>query len=212
VQIVVKNPTGNVEFGAIWNPPGEYSVWFPIVPRALAIDEKGNIYIGDSVNYRVLKYNKEGKYLLQFKLQPSKRRKTDQLSHIIQEMSFDDMGNLNVLNYFENRIEVFKPDGTFIMFAASTSQDIEKFIKKSSQTKYGNITYQVNVFAPDPKIPGRLYFKIKETDNKKKLVKECIGPEANYDEFGLIYEIGLDGYIYTIDYGGTLNVLRISLK
>lgn len=70
-EIVIKNPTGN-KFRALWKYPGRIqpSVRFSFVPRAIGINSKGDIYVGGSVNYRVMKFTRAGDYVLEFKLQP----------------------------------------------------------------------------------------------------------------------------------------------
>mgnify|MGYP001316269887 CR=1 FL=1 len=113
-KIIIKNPNGKYSFGKILEPPGDYSVWFPIVPRAIAIDSIGDIYIGDSVKYRVLKFDRNGKFITSFKLQPPARMKKPELSHIIQDMAVDKNDNLYVINLFEYRVEIYKRNGRFL--------------------------------------------------------------------------------------------------
>jgi len=76
-EILIKNQTGDLKFGAMHEPPkgSDYSVWFPIVPQALAFDSLGNIYVGDSVKYRIMKFDKSGKFLMKFPLQRAVRTK-----------------------------------------------------------------------------------------------------------------------------------------
>lgn len=113
---IIVNNSGDNRFGAILTPPkgSDYSVWFPVVPASLAFDSKGNIYVGDSVKYRVVKFDKNGKYILQFSLQKPVRTKKPELSHIIQDMAVDKNDNIYVVNLYEYRIEIYTLDGKFI--------------------------------------------------------------------------------------------------
>lgn len=70
VVIEGKWGTGPGEFGVAWtyasdvNSPQEESGEIPpILPSSLAINSKGDVYILDTVNNRIQKFNMEGKYL-----------------------------------------------------------------------------------------------------------------------------------------------------
>jgi hypothetical protein len=68
---------GPGEFGVAWtyahdvtlpeSPSGSMSE--PIYPGSLAVDSKGDIYILDTVNNRIQKFDKEGKYLLSIEVE-----------------------------------------------------------------------------------------------------------------------------------------------
>lgn len=59
----------NIEIGEAWEPQQpdvSGDTYEGNGPRAIAADSKGNIYVGDSVNYRVIKVSRDGrpKYVL----------------------------------------------------------------------------------------------------------------------------------------------------
>lgn len=115
---VIINRSGDHKFGAILKPPkgSDYSVWFPVVPTSLAFDSKESIYVGDSVKYRIMKYNKDGKFILDYSLQKPVRTKKPELSHVIQDMTVDINDNLYITNLYEYRIEIYSAEGKFIRF------------------------------------------------------------------------------------------------
>lgn len=129
--VIIKNPTGKLAFGFKVGP--EYA----LAPRAIGIDGKGNIYIGDSVNYRVLKFDKKGKYLSKFNLQPPKRTKKPAISHIIEDISVDRNDNVYVINFFEYRVEVYRPDGTFLRMIDYYEYPINSLDSKEPLKGYG---------------------------------------------------------------------------
>lgn len=210
-EIVVKNPKGSNRFGAILEPPkgSDYSVWFPFVPRSIAIDSKEDIYIGDSINYRILKFNKEGKYLLQFKLHPAKKQPKPEISHIIQHLGVDSSDNIYVWNYFEERVEIYNSKGQFVKFAAPKSNTIKRFLTKVPTGKLSGYKYEIDSYVQDKK-PGELLYKIRIIDRNKKTISECNLSAIAFDDEGLIYTIDKNGYIYTFDYYKTLDVIKIN--
>lgn len=115
-RIFIKNQTGELKFGTIQEPPkgSDYSVWFPIVPRALAFDSQGNTYVGDSVKYRVMKFDKQGKFLLKFPLQRPIHTKKPELSHEIRSIAVDKDDHVYVLNLLEYRVEIYSSTGKFL--------------------------------------------------------------------------------------------------
>lgn len=66
VILQVQWGNGKGEIGEVPNRLGAGTPGESINP--IAVDSKGNIYIGDSVNYRVLKFNGKGEYLSEINL------------------------------------------------------------------------------------------------------------------------------------------------
>lgn len=125
----------DAHFGAILNPPkgSDYSVWFPVVPSALAFDSKGNVYVGDSVKYRILKFDKYGKLIHKFSLQKPFITKKPELSHIIQDLAVDANDNIYAINLYEYRIEVYSSEGKFLKKIDYYKDSTDK---KNSNSKY----------------------------------------------------------------------------
>lgn len=104
----------DVDFGQIV-PEGEALTPDDInQPRALTVDSKGNIYFGDSVKYRVLKFQNDGKLINKIRLQKATKTKQPRYGHIIKDLAVDKYDNLYVLNLYEYRVEVYSPNGDFL--------------------------------------------------------------------------------------------------
>lgn len=101
----------------------EKSAWDPLQynhPRALVVDSQGNLYVGDSVNYRIIKFDSKGKYVLDFKLQNPGKDKSAEMKSLIEKMGYvisslaiDRSDNIYVLNRYENRVEIYTSTGSF---------------------------------------------------------------------------------------------------
>lgn len=212
-EVAVTNSSGKTGFGAIWDYPGDIqpSVWFPIVPRAVAIDSKGDIYVGDSVNYRVLKFNSNGDFLLEIKLQPPVKVIKPEISHIIRDIGIDKDNNVYVWNYLEARVEIYDSSGKFKESVRPNDEKQKGVFTKTSKGKFSKYIYEIDSYIPDKQRPGKILYSITVLDvssKEKKVVSKCGGVELASDEDGLIYSFDYNGNIYTFD--PYLNVIKIN--
>jgi len=183
-EIFIKNQTGELRFGAIEEPPkgSDYSVWFPVMPHALASDSQGNIYVGDSVNYRVMKFSREGKFILKFQLQRPIRTKKPELSHEIRSIAIDKDDNVYVLNLLEYRVEIYSPSGKFLRKIDYFKEKLENLTTKPRsmmQPLRVNVDLRGNIY-----LVGRKFRKRSDSG-------------AKYNENGEILKKGVtigDGY------------------
>lgn len=201
-EILIKNQTGNLKFGAMHEPPkgSDYSVWFPIVPQSLAFDSLGNVYVGDSVKYRIMKFDKNGKFLLKFPLQRAVRTKKPELSHEIRSIAVDKDDNLYVLNILEYRVEIYSPTGKFLRQIDYFKDEIDMLNtnKPRNRFKPGKVSVDPsgNVYllgsADKNNIPysGAIY------DSHGKLNKKGVAWGINYQESMMV---GSSGYDYDLD-------------
>jgi hypothetical protein len=208
---VVRNPSGEHSFGMMTN---KFADGEPVTirPTSLAIDSKDNIYVGDSVNYRILKFDGTGKYLLEFKLQPPvKEIKPEITGHIIDNVGLDKDDNVYVLNHFEVRVEKYTQTGKFLEFIGYRDDKLKGVFSKTPKGKFSKYSYSLDSYIPDKKLPGRILFSITVSDSTskdKKVISKCNGVEFDYDEDGLIYSYDYNGNIYTFD--SYQNVIKIS--
>jgi len=79
-------------------------------PRDLAIDSEGNIYIVDSRNHRIQKFNSTGMYLTEWGKEGSGKGEFKEPCGI--DIGPD--GNVYVADTWNGRVEVFTPSGKFI--------------------------------------------------------------------------------------------------
>ena len=60
-----------------------------------------------------MKFNDTGKLLFEFKLQPPVKKIKPEISHIIQDIGIDKDDKVYVWNFFEDRVEIYYPDGKY---------------------------------------------------------------------------------------------------
>jgi len=209
-SIAVSNPTGALHIGVKTKnfPDGTP---FTNTARAIAIGSKDNIYIGDSVNYRVLKFDHTGKFLFEIKLQPPIKEVKPETGHIIQEIGFDKDDNVFVWNYFENRVEIYDQNGKFKELINPGDDKQKGIFTKTPKGKFSKYIYEIDSYIPDKKFPGRGMFSITTVDvtNKsRKIISKCYGVELDNDLDGLIYSFDYNGNIYTFD--SYRNVIKIN--
>lgn len=78
-------------------------------PADIAVDKEGHIHVLDAGNYRVQKYDQEGKYILTIG-RPGQG--PGEFSRPVS-MDVDDAGNIYILDVGNHRIHIFSPDSTF---------------------------------------------------------------------------------------------------
>jgi DNA-binding beta-propeller fold protein YncE len=90
--------------GAAGHEPGQF-----VYPVAIAEDDARNLYVGEyGDNDRVQKFDKDGKFLLEFG-----RPGTGQGEFLRPSGMLWHEGQIYVVDAFNNRIQVFSDDGTF---------------------------------------------------------------------------------------------------
>ena len=116
--------------------------WHFYKTRGIAVDKSGNIYVGDSGNYRVKKFNSEGRFITKWGNPGSK----DGQFETIGSIKVDSSGIVYVLDtdfgkWEHSRIQKFTPYGQFIGKLERTAPDADK-IKLSIDVAFddrGNI-------------------------------------------------------------------------
>lgn len=99
----------NGKYLAQWGTVGGANSQFRS-PTGLAIDSLGNVYVGDSGNFRIQKFDLNGKYLDQWGTQGDANGQFAD----IQGMAIDKSGYLYVLDRGNNRIQKFDGNGKYL--------------------------------------------------------------------------------------------------
>lgn len=193
-EVIVKNPPGDLAYG--W--PDNEEDWFG--PEALAIDSKGNIYIGDKANYRMLKFSKKGNLLLNFKLQSPSRFPLKKVpgtnkisSHYFPDIAVDKKDNVYLLNFFESRVEVYTPEGNFIKFINYSDNEFKGLKGGVSMI---NIDVHGNIYLYRPTKGGGVYSPDGYLKSKEILVDAQGRGKVNFDEKEMV---DYNSFYYEVD-------------
>ena len=100
-------PTFSFAFGSEGTGAGQ----FETPEDGIAFDKEGNVWISDSNNNRVQKFNSKGEYLTQF---GSFGSGNGQL-HYPRDIAIDATGNLWVVDSYNDRVQKFNSKGEFLL-------------------------------------------------------------------------------------------------
>jgi uncharacterized protein YjiK len=111
----VQKFTSDGEFIAKWGSEGSGDGELNY-PLGLAIDDDDNVYVVDSDNFRVQKFDSNGTFITKW---GSKGSEDGQFGALLdvqgpQGIEIDKSGDVYVVDYGNNRIQKFTPEGTFI--------------------------------------------------------------------------------------------------
>lgn len=96
--------TPQLMLGSLGSSPGQLHL-----PRGIAVDDSGNIYVADNRNNRVEKFDSSGRYASSF-----------DIGGIPEGIAVDRSGNINVVDRNNMTIEKFSPTGTLLSSFGST--------------------------------------------------------------------------------------------
>jgi tripartite motif-containing protein 71 len=112
-----------------------------ISPSAIAIDTTGNIYIADSPNDRIQKFDSAGKFISLLKYPILERR----YEQTIDDIATDDNNNLYVASRHEGKISKYSADGRFLMSVKLDDKDL----RWSDKQGWHSGSLQINRIAVD---------------------------------------------------------------
>jgi DNA-binding beta-propeller fold protein YncE len=102
-----------MDIGKRGNAPGEFNL-----PRDVAIGVGGRLYVVDGGNFRVVIFDREGKYLSSF---GSVGKQLGQFARP-KEVAVDRDGNVYVVDAAFGNFQIFNPDGELLMFVGDRSE------------------------------------------------------------------------------------------
>ena len=145
----------NEEYHAVKIWPEAPQGWHFFKPKGVAVDKSGNVYIGDSGNYRIKKFDSEGRFILEW---GSPGQKDGQFE-TIGSIKVDNSGIVYVLDtdrgkWEHSRIQKFTPYGQFIGTLERTAPDADK-IKLSIDVAFddkGNVLVLAVDYNPKPNL------------------------------------------------------------
>lgn len=115
IGAIKKFDTTGKFLGSWGNPPGQFEPepkdgYFKY-PTAIGADGQGHIYVADTGNHRIEKFDLNGKFLLQW---GSRGKDDSQFSENIGAPGFDALGNIFVPDVLNNRVQEFDSQGRFL--------------------------------------------------------------------------------------------------
>lgn len=160
-------------------------------PTDVAFAANGDFYVSDGYgNSRVVKFNKEGKYLLSW----GKRGSAPGEFHTVHSVAVDSTGRVWVSDRENNRIQVFTPKGEFVKQWTHLGATQDLFITPSDEiwvithrNNVENITYDT--------LAGRL-MKIDLETGKILGAMECPGHKITVAKSGEIFVASLTGNVF----------------
>ena len=123
-------------------------------PRGMAVDKEGNIYVADSQNHRIQKFDPNGQFLLQWGSHGSGPGQFNEP----WGLAVDDEGNVYVADTWNHRIQKFDPNGRFL-----TSWGMGLVDTQGKAEGFEGLFYGPRDIAIDP--DGNLY--VTDTGNKR---------------------------------------------
>lgn len=186
VQKFDRNGKFILMWGSNGNGDGQFNIMIPD-EGIVAVDSEDNVYVGDNDNYRIEKFDSNGKYLTQW----GTRGTGDGQFTEIADIAIDDQNNVYVSDYQNDTIQKFDSNGRFILEWGSPGFEEGKF------NGAGSIVFdsQENVLVAEVET-GRL----QKFDNNGKFLSKYYLPTVA-DKPIIPYAIALDrqGNIYISD-------------
>jgi len=115
-------------------------------PTGIAVDGKGNIYVADSMNYRLSAYNKEGKHLWDAGSPPDPQkaiRSRDMKFGLPVGLTLADDGLLYLMDAFNGEIYIFNTDGQQRGVVGDWGKDDGQFYYPGGMASMGNELFVV---------------------------------------------------------------------
>jgi hypothetical protein len=162
------------------------------MPSDIALDEEGNVYVLDSGNHRIQKFDSQGRYLATL----GRHGQGPGEFQYPQSIDIDEEGNIYIADSGNQKIHILKPDGTFQKDIDITEESpgmIRIRDGKMIQAKGASMfSLQMGMMNQDEELP-RL---VKVLDLEGQVQKE-FGEQKDYNDF-LVNRMG-NRYHFFVD-------------
>ncbi len=124
-------------------------------PRGVAVDAEGNLYVADTFNYRIQKFDRTGAFLTKWGADGTTG---DGEFSYPSGVAVDAAGHVYVADTFNDRIQKFDGDGAFLTKWGSSGSGEAQFQRPQGVTvdAAGNL-YVADTFNDRPRTDNRLY-------------------------------------------------------
>ena len=168
------------------------------MPSDIAIDEEGNVYVLDSGNHRIQKFDSDGNFLASF----GRHGQGPGEFQYPQSIDLDEEGNMYVSDSGNQKINILKHDGTFdkdIQMMDESPGIIRIRDDKIIQAKAASMfSLQIGMMNQDEELP-----KLIRVFNMEAEVQNEFGEQKDFKDF-LVNRLGnrhhvfvdKDGYVY----------------
>ena len=185
--------------------------WHFYRPRGVAVDQSGNVYIGDAGNYKVKRFDSEGRFIAQW----GSPGQGDGQFNTIYIVKVDSSGTVYVLDIDDtdthSRIQKFTPYGQFIGTLERKTPDSDKIklAVEMATDDEGNVFVLAIDYRPEQKLTYGV--RIEKYSKDGELISQWETERGDGDgEFKHPAAIDVDreGNIYIVD-GGNYRVQKL---
>ncbi|MGD0282470.1 MAG: hypothetical protein ABSB95_08930 [Dissulfurispiraceae bacterium] len=181
----------NYQCVAQWGSPGSGNGQFDN-PSGVAVDSSGNVYVADTFNYRIQKFDSNGNYLTQWGFYGSGNGQFNQPFGV----AVDSYGNVYVADSQNYRIQKFDSSGNYLMqWGSEGSSGNGQFEGLNGVT----VDSYSNVYALD-----RWRASVQKFDSFGNYLTQWGSEGSGYGQFEEPWGAAVDGFgnVYVADYGG----------
>ncbi len=205
VPLIIPNvnaATPQITFGSLGSAPGQLDL-----PRGMAVDNAGNVYVADNRNHRVEEFGPSGKYISEF-----------DKGGIPEGIAVDGSGNIIVVDRENMTVKKFSPQGALLSSFGSAGSEPGQLgnAERVALDRSGNIyvTDANTVEKFDPKGSFMSYFFANDTKN---CCMDAMGIATDNSNniyvadmfYHRIIKFNSTGYILSV-FNATFSVPRIS--
>jgi len=167
------------------------------MPSDIAIDKEGNVYVLDSGNHRIQKFDPDGNFLASF----GRQGQGPGEFQYPQSVDLDPEGNLYVSDSGNQKIQIIKSDGSLAKEIKMTEEAPGILRVRSGQMIMGQgasvYSFGMGRMDQDQELP-----KLIKILNKEAEVQKEFGEQKNYSDF-LVNRMG-NRYHFTVDKKGNI--------
>jgi tripartite motif-containing protein 71 len=165
-------------------------------PISIALDPQGNLYVADSANHRIQKFDGQGKLISKWGGLGQGNGQLNCQPYNFCAVAVDSSGHVYVTDGNNNRVVKFDSSGKFLSTWGSTGYDNGQFTNPFGL----GVDRQGNVYVSDDN------HRIQKFDANGKFLAKWGGPGSGDGEFGVVIRIAFDtqGNIFVTDMGNGL--------